>query len=868
MTESAGSEMRGKADPASSVRPVLRAVLDAVCIALAFGIALAAQVEPGQTFAAYLAVYWPYLAVALLVWLWGAGSQGLFLSWRNQALVRLLLILSRSFFSMTVVSLFLMGLLTVGGIPRWFALLFLVLACLFILLSRLVVRFSHADAYQRFGAQRAIIVGANDRAVHLAEVLRANEHEGYSLEGFVEDDPDRRKLLEDEGAPFLGTTGDLEDILRSRVVDGVYVALPLRSHYGSVLNIAHLCESVGVPVRLVADLFPLRLSSARVTEIAGHPFVSLAADPFETTRFAWRRTIEWLSALVLLIVLSPVMAISALAVRTSSRGPALMRRPLPGNGGAEIFVFRTVHADTGKPVSGFGAWLHRHGLDELPQLLNVIRGELGFGGTRDGERRSRRPGVSVRRRARWTGLIFPLFALLDCLGLLAAYVYAVVESSISLSVAEMGLVSNLPYLLVFVVVWFSAAIGERLFTERANLTWADFSMSVLKATGDATIFGVFVMTLLAAEGVDREFLFYFTLAAAAVLLAAHGLFHVVRKSLQGMGRLRQRALVIGANDRMAQLLRDLPRAGRQSYEFVGLLDDDLQRGKGLCQEFGMAHLGGLDAFAETIKTKPIDAVYTGLPMRTHYAGVRDIARIGESHGLPIYLLADLFPLRVASNRLTYLTDIPLLSLSAVPETYGRLVLKRLMDFVLSSALIALLSPAFLVMAIVIKFDSKGPIFFAQERVGRNQRRFKMLKFRSMVVNAEELRAKLEAQNEADGPVFKIRNDPRITRIGRFIRRYSIDEFPQLFNVWLGQMSLVGPRPPIPAEVEEYRWDQRRRLSVTPGMTGLWQVSGRSEIAFEEWVELDLAYIDSWSLFGDLVILFKTFRAVVTHHGAA
>jgi exopolysaccharide biosynthesis polyprenyl glycosylphosphotransferase len=255
-------------------------------------------------------------------------------------------------------------------------------------------------------------------------------------------------------------------------------------------------------------------------------------------------------------------------------------------------------------------------------------------------------------------------------------------------------------------------------------------------------------------------------------------------------------------------------------------------------------------------------------MRTHYADVRDIARIGESHGLPIYLLADLFPLRVASNRLTYLADIPLLSLSAVPETYGRLLLKRLMDLVLSSALILLLSPAFLLMAAIIKLDSKGPVFFAQERVGRNQRRFKMLKFRSMVVNAEELRKKLEAQNEADGPVFKIRNDPRITRIGRFIRRYSIDEFPQLFNVWMGQMSLVGPRPPIPAEVEEYRWDQRRRLSVTPGMTGLWQVSGRSEIAFEEWVEMDLAYIDSWSLLGDLIILFKTFRAVITHRGAA
>jgi len=210
-----------------------------------------------------------------------------------------------------------------------------------------------------------------------------------------------------------------------------------------------------------------------------------------------------------------------------------------------------------------------------------------------------------------------------------------------------------------------------------------------------------------------------------------------------------------------------------------------------------------------------------------------------------------------------------LSLSTIPEAQAQLAFKRLFDFVVSSLLILMLLPVlFIPLAILIKLESKGPVFFLQERVGQNQRRFKMIKFRSMVANAEELRAALEAMNEADGPVFKIRKDPRITRIGGFIRKYSVDEFPQLFNVWMGQMSLVGPRPPIPAEVEEYTWSQRRRLSVRPGMTGLWQVSGRSDVGFEEWVELDLTYIDNWSVMQDVMILLKTFGAVVRGRGAA
>ncbi|MEK7794968.1 MAG: exopolysaccharide biosynthesis polyprenyl glycosylphosphotransferase, partial [Candidatus Hydrogenedentota bacterium] len=264
----------------------------------------------------------------------------------------------------------------------------------------------------------------------------------------------------------------------------------------------------------------------------------------------------------------------------------------------------------------------------------------------------------------------------------------------------------------------------------------------------------------------------------------------------------------------------------------------------------------------------VGEVYVTLPIRTYYSDIETISNACAARRIPLRLVAELFPLKVASNELMYVDDVALLSLSAVPEERIRLAMKRAIDFLASTLLLLVLFVPLFIVALLIKADSRGPIFFAQERVGQNRRRFSMLKFRSMVVDAEARRAGLDALNEADGPVFKIRNDPRITRVGRFIRKYSVDEFPQLINVWLGQMSLVGPRPPLASEVEKYSWDQRRRLSVKPGMTGLWQVSGRSNVGFEEWVALDLQYIDTWSVWSDFKILLKTFGAVVRGRGAA
>ncbi len=187
-----------------------------------------------------------------------------------------------------------------------------------------------------------------------------------------------------------------------------------------------------------------------------------------------------------------------------------------------------------------------------------------------------------------------------------------------------------------------------------------------------------------------------------------------------------------------------------------------------------------------------------------------------------------------------------------------LIIKRLLDIVGATLGIIALSPLFILIGILIKIeDVKGPVFFNQVRVGKDGQTFRMYKFRSMVSNAEELKAELMKQNEANGPVFKIKEDPRITKVGKFIRRTSIDELPQLFNVFKGDMSLVGPRPPLPNEVEQYNNYEKQRLTVTPGLTCYWQVSGRSSIGFDDWVKLDLKYINERSIYLDMKLIFKT-----------
>jgi len=239
----------------------------------------------------------------------------------------------------------------------------------------------------------------------------------------------------------------------------------------------------------------------------------------------------------------------------------------------------------------------------------------------------------------------------------------------------------------------------------------------------------------------------------------------------------------------------------------------------------------------------------------------------EELGVTARVVLNFFPHSIARMELHELEGFPLLSFSTTPTNEALLFVRRIMDIALAALFSVIALPFIIVAAILIKLTSPGPILFKQERCGLNGRRFTMYKLRSMIDNAEQLRFELETLNEMDGPVFKSSRDPRVTRIGRLIRRFSIDEFPQLYNVLRGDMSLVGPRPPLPQEVARYQRWQRRRLSMKPGITCLWQISGRNDVSFEDWMKLDLTYIDNWSLLLDLKILLKTVPVVLLGKGA-
>jgi exopolysaccharide biosynthesis polyprenyl glycosylphosphotransferase len=240
----------------------------------------------------------------------------------------------------------------------------------------------------------------------------------------------------------------------------------------------------------------------------------------------------------------------------------------------------------------------------------------------------------------------------------------------------------------------------------------------------------------------------------------------------------------------------------------------------------------------------------------------------EELGVTARVVLNFFPHSIARMELQEFDGFPLLSFSTTPTNEALMLVRRILDLVLAGIILLIFGPlVMLPTAILIKLTSPGPVLFKQKRCGHNGRIFTMYKFRSMVDHAEQLRVELEAFNEMDGPVFKSSRDPRITSIGKIIRRRSIDELPQLFNVLQGHMSLVGPRPPLPQEVSRYERWQRRRLSMKPGMTCLWQISGRNEVSFEDWMKLDLTYIDNWSLLLDLKILLKTVPVVLLGRGA-
>jgi exopolysaccharide biosynthesis polyprenyl glycosylphosphotransferase len=325
-----------------------------------------------------------------------------------------------------------------------------------------------------------------------------------------------------------------------------------------------------------------------------------------------------------------------------------------------------------------------------------------------------------------------------------------------------------------------------------------------------------------------------------------------------------RVLIVGSGRRARLLADQLPESSEWGVHIVGYLDP---KGESAGRRATDEILGHVDEISKVLRDNVVDDVIVAVP-RSMLGDVQTIIDSCQEEGVRLRFMADFYDFEAARTQLHLVSGIPLLSFEPVAQEYNALLIKRIFDLVITLAALPVLVPFFLIVGIVIRIDSKGPVIFTQERVGLHKRKFRMYKFRSMVQDAEVKMKEVEHLNEADGPNFKIRNDPRITRIGRFIRKTSIDELPQLFNVLSGDMSLVGPRPMSVRDVNLFdKGVQRRRFSVRPGITCLWQVSGRSDLSFDDWLKLDLQYIDSWSFALDVKILLKTIPVVLTSSGA-
>lgn len=412
-----------------------------------------------------------------------------------------------------------------------------------------------------------------------------------------------------------------------------------------------------------------------------------------------------------------------------------------------------------------------------------------------------------------------------------------------------------------------------ILTFSQNKVWSrrrgEFWVDEVSRVGYATATGIALM---------MAFTFFFRpLAFSRLLLVWALIFIVLFISLARLlrriiltllyqkGILVDHVLVVGSGEAGRGVIRTLLARPDLGFKAVGYLDDGTgENNIGLGR---IPHLGSCTDLPAVLENQPqLHTVFIVLPGEMHQQ-ILSLLRVCQSYGVRAQVVPDLLQLSLNRVEFNNMAGIPMLSVRDVGFSRFEHTLKRALDL----SVIALGAiPALIVMGIIalaIKLDSSGPVLYASERVGRHGKRFKMVKFRSMIDGAEEQKDELMYLNEADGPIFKIKDDPRLTRVGRFIRRLSLDELPQLYNVLMGHMSLVGPRPPLPEEVAQYKPWHRQRLSVIGGITGLWQVSGRSDLTFDELCLLDIYYIENWSLALDIRILLQTIPYSLSGQGA-
>ncbi|HPM12074.1 MAG TPA: sugar transferase [Bacteroidales bacterium] len=371
-----------------------------------------------------------------------------------------------------------------------------------------------------------------------------------------------------------------------------------------------------------------------------------------------------------------------------------------------------------------------------------------------------------------------------------------------------------------------------------------------------------IIFLLQLDQISRFALLLFSVINFFTLYILKIDIYFIFKKYRRQGKNYVNVIVIG-NEELESVIKKIERNTFWGYRIVGIVTDN----EAIKAEYGniyTIHDSSCD-IPSLIENKPIDEV-----IYTESGFERErITRLIYSCleiGVMFRMSSQLLNIARTKSSIQYLDEMPFFTFQNTPNSYISLKIKTIFDFIFSLLAIISLSWLFIIIAILVKIDSKGPIIFKQTRVGLRGRKFQLYKFRSMIPDAEDLLEKLKNKDEQSGPVFKMKDDPRITPIGKFLRKTSLDELPQFFNVIKGDMSVVGPRPPIPAEVAQYERWQLRRLSMKPGITCIWQVSGRNNIPFERWMKLDLQYIDTWSLRLDFMIILKTIKTIIKRDG--
>jgi len=423
-------------------------------------------------------------------------------------------------------------------------------------------------------------------------------------------------------------------------------------------------------------------------------------------------------------------------------------------------------------------------------------------------------------------------------------------------------------LLMIIIVWYISLNWMGMYISYRQSPFWQFFVRIIKSALLGMVLLNIALYAIHVQEISRLLMGIFLLLNISLLTLSKYIIYKTLRQFRSSGINTRNVLIVGSKERAKDVITAVENNRDTGYKVLGCFDieKDLM---GSSVKNGHRVIGAMENLEEFLKSNVVDEMLFAMPLKLIDNAARYLT-LAETLGVKVRIIPDwqinylMYQPGIANIRIEDFLGLYTMSLQTTPPNEGKLFIKALGDYSAALLLMVITLPIFLITAVAVRLISRGPVFYRQERLGLNGRRFMLYKFRTMVENAEELLKDLKEKNEADGPAFKIKNDPRIIPwIGTFLRKTSLDELPQLINVLKGEMSLVGPRPPIPTEVDEYSIWQRRRLSMRPGLTCFWQIAPRrNDLSFNEWMKLDLKYIDSWSLFNDLKLLILTLRAVL------